>query len=84
MTYKHAAGQPALTVNAEPLDGSRTLHMWMIIDPQSADSSGATYKVYPSNCQDRTFDHWSDGSKDRIRTLTIGEDATIAAFYRTG
>lgn len=58
--------------------------MWTIIDPQPADSSGTTYKVYASNYQNLVFDHWSDnGSTDRIRTITIGEAATITAYYKT-
>lgn len=75
--------QPNLTVNATTLGDSRTLHMWAIIDPQSTNSSGTTYKVYAGNYQDIVFDHWSDGSRDRIRTLTIGENTTITAFYQT-
>ena len=57
--------------------------MWTIIDPLSSDSSGTTYKVYASNHQDRVFDHWDDGSTDRIRTLTISADTAMTAFYRT-
>lgn len=84
LTYTGAAEQPDLTVNAVSLDGNRTLHMWTIIDPQSSDSSETTYKIYASSYLDRVFDHWSDGNKDRIRTLTIDEDMVITAFYRTG
>jgi hypothetical protein len=56
----------------------------ILIFPQSSDASSTTYKVYASNYKDRVFDHWEDGSKDRIRTLTIGEATTITAYYRTG
>jgi hypothetical protein len=84
MTYTGADEQPDLTVNATTLDGSRTLHMWTIIDPQSRDESGTTYKVYASNYKDRIFDHWEDGSTSRIRTLTIDEATTITAYYQTG
>jgi Asp-tRNA(Asn)/Glu-tRNA(Gln) amidotransferase A subunit family amidase len=77
--------QPDLTVKATTLDGSRSLRMWIVIDPQSSDASaGTTYKVYANNYRDRQFDHWEDGSTERIRILTIGTDTAITAFYRTG
>ena len=84
LTYTGTEEQPDLTVNAMTLDGSRSLRMWTIIDPQSADESGTTYKVYASNYKDRVFDHWEDGSTDRIRTLTVEEATTITAYYQTG
>jgi hypothetical protein len=43
-----------------------------------------TYKVYASNYLDRVFDHWDDGSTDRIRMLTISADTAMTAFYMTG
>lgn len=75
--------QPDLTVNAVSLDGNQALHMWAVIDPQSSDEIGTTYKVYMHNYQDIIFDHWEDGSTDRVRTLTISEDTTITANYGT-
>lgn len=80
LTYTGTEEQPDLTVNAVTFDGSN-LRMWTIIDPQSSDESGTTYKVYASNYKNRVFDHWDDGSKSRIRTLTITEDTTITASY---
>jgi Tol biopolymer transport system component len=84
LAYTGTEEQPDLTVNATSIDGSKVLHMWTIIDPQTTNSSGTSYKVYASNYKDRLFDHWDDGSKDRIRTLTIGEATKITAYYRTG
>ncbi len=83
LTHVGTEEQPSLTVNAVSIDGSDTLHMWTIIDPQSTDESGTTYIVYMHNYMDRVFDHWEDGSTDRIRTLTISEDTTITAYYNT-
>jgi hypothetical protein len=34
--------------------------------------------------QEMIFDHWEDGSTDRVRTLTISEDAEITAYYNLG
>lgn len=84
LTHTGTEEQPGLIVNAVSLDGNKTLYMWTIIDPQASDASGTTYKVYASNYKDRMFDHWEDGSKDRIRELTIGEATTITAYYGTG
>ena len=59
--------------------------MWTIIDPQSSDANGTTYNVYATNgYQDRVFDHWEDGSTDRIRALTTAEAKTITAYYQAG
>lgn len=84
LTYAGTTEQPDLTVNATSIDGTKTLHMWTIIDPLSTNSSGTTYKVYASNYLDRVFDHWSDGNKDRVRTLTIDKPTTLIAYYKTG
>jgi hypothetical protein len=83
LTYAGATGQAALTVNAISVDG-KVLHMWTVIDPQSTDSQEITYKVYASDYQEMIFDHWEDGSTDRVRTLTISEDAEITAYYNLG
>lgn len=83
LTYTGTEEQPDLTLNALSNDGSKNLHMWAIIDPQSSDESGTSYKVYASNYKDRVFDHWEDGSTSRIRTLTIDEGTTITAYYKT-
>ena len=79
LTYK----MPELTVEARTLDGKTALHMYAIIDPQSSDMAAGTvtYKVYPGNFGNTTFDHWDDGSTQAVRTLTIHEDTTISAYY---
>lgn len=74
---------PDLTVNAVSLDGSRELHMWTIIKAENKIDS-TTYTVAASNNKDRIFDHWEDGSTDRIRSLTINANTTVTAYYRTG
>ena len=86
LTYNGTNGAPDLTVNALSLDGNKTLHMWTLISPQAGSSSSgtATYKVYATNgYQNLTFDHWADnGSKDRIRDITVSNDTTITAYYK--
>jgi hypothetical protein len=84
LTYPGTTESPSLTVNAVNLDGSNTLHMWTVIDSQTTDESGTTYKVHIHNYQDIIFDHWEDDSTDMVRILTITEDATITAYYQTG
>jgi TolB protein len=85
------SGQPVLTVNATTTTIGGSLRMWTIIDPQlSSVSAGTTtpttttYKVYATDgYQNLVFDHWGDnGSKDRVRTLTIDRNTTITAYYR--
>lgn len=77
---------PDLTVNAVSLDdSSRQLRMWTIIKAEnSLDGSTTKYTVAASNYKDRIFDHWDDGSTNRMRTLNISEDTIITAYYRTG
>lgn len=82
LTYTGTADQPDLTVTAVSLDEGETLHMWTLIDPQSSDKSETTYKVYASNYETLIFDHWEDGSTDRVRTLTTEENMTITAYYQ--
>lgn len=69
----------SLTLNAVSPDGS-SLHMWSIIQPQEGDM----YTVFVHDYGGYTFDHWEDGSKDRVRTLAVREDTTITAHYATG
>lgn len=75
--------QPDLTVNAALTDGGGPLGMWVIIDAHLGGVSGsATYTVYASDYPGLVFDHWEDdGSADMVRTLTIGEDTTLTAYY---
>jgi hypothetical protein len=82
LNYTGTEEQPNLTVHALTTD-NQTLHMYSIIDPQSSNSSGTTYKVYAGNYQDKIFDHWEDDSTDSVRLLTISDDETITAYYST-
>lgn len=77
-------GGPDLTVHAVTLDGNGTLHMWTVIQAGESTASGKSYTIYMHNYKDRVFDHWEDGSEGRVRNLTIEEDRTITAYYRTG
>jgi plastocyanin len=86
LQFNGSAGQPSLTVNA--MQGNDTLNMWVLIQPsdngtQTANAT-ATYRVYAGNFENRVFDHWSDGNKDRIRTLAVNENTTLTALYKGG
>lgn len=88
LSYHGKADQPDLTIKAITIEANKTLHMWAIIDPVSSTKSPngtATYKVYATNgYKDLVFDHWGDnGSKERMRTLTIDRTTMMAAYYRT-
>lgn len=43
-----------------------------------------TYRLYAGEYQGKLFDHWSDGSTDRVRDITVSEEAALTAYYRTG
>lgn len=46
-------------------------------------NSGQTYQVSVSDYGSYMFDHWSDGSTDRQKTVTGGQAATLTAYYKT-
>lgn len=85
LTFTDTSHHISLTVNALSLANNQTLHMSMIIDPQSTNATGTTYKVYATDgYQNFRFDHWLDnGSTDRFRTITINENTTLTAYYKS-
>lgn len=44
---------------------------------------GAKYTVIIRDYRNSTFDRWEDDSASRVRTLTLEDDTTITAYYRT-
>jgi hypothetical protein len=46
-------------------------------------NAGATYSVTVADYGSSFFDHWDNGSTTRTRTLTLGSDTVVIAFYRT-
>lgn len=44
---------------------------------------GAKYTVIIRDYRNSTFDRWEDNSASRVRTVTLQEDMTITAYYRT-
>ena len=44
---------------------------------------GANYIVAVRDFGGSTFDHWEDGSTDRVRTISLSEDTEITAHFRT-
>jgi hypothetical protein len=46
-------------------------------------NSGQTYQVSVSDYGSYTFDHWSDGSTGRQKTVTGGQATTLTAYYKT-
>lgn len=74
---------PDLTVRAVLPDDDQPLHMWAIIQLVDGPSDQQLYRVHMHNYQDLVFDHWEDGSTEMVRDITIEEDTTITAYYRT-
>jgi hypothetical protein len=46
-------------------------------------NSGQTYQVSVSDYGSYAFDHWSDGSTGRQKTVTGGQAATLTAYYKS-
>lgn len=90
------SGQPELTVKSADMAGKSISGMFVSIDRGSRPiPTGYTpfvfslkpntqYTVSVSDYDGRVFDHWEDGSTSRTRTVTLGTDAAITAYYRTG
>ena len=48
-----------------------------------AAKSGAYYQVSVANYGNHVFDHWSNGSTNPTRTISVTKDTTFTAYYRT-
>lgn len=83
LTYTGTEAQPDLTVQALSLGDGHPLRMWTYISAGPTTPEGTEYSVTVHNYRDRVFDHWEDGSNERVRNLTIGEATTITAYYAT-
>jgi hypothetical protein len=46
-------------------------------------TGGSTYSVLVSDYGGATFDNWENGSTSRTRTVTLDNNMSITAFYRT-
>lgn len=46
-------------------------------------TSGAQYSICVSNYASYVFDHWSDGSTNSCKTVTVTQDTPLKAFYKT-
>ena len=94
-----SASTTSYTVSVRSADLSGTLFdgMWTTIKnsdgavlktgytPLSfAAKSGTTYQVTVSNYANYVFDHWNNGSTSNARTITVSNDTTLKAYYRTG
>ena len=44
---------------------------------------GTSYTVSIRDYGNSTFDHWDDGSASRVRMMTLNDDTTTTAYYRT-
>jgi hypothetical protein len=88
-------GTSALTVRTVDASGSPITGYYTTLSQNSAVvrtafspasftlNSGQTYQVSVSDYGDYVFDHWSDGSTSRQKTVTGGQATTLTAHYRT-
>lgn len=86
-----------LTVSAKDSSGT-VLHMWIVIKNGSgsivktgftplvfAGNTGSTYTVTPSDYGSNIFNHWGNGSTQRVRTYVAGtSNAWFDAYYGSG
>ncbi len=90
------ASQHTLSVHSADVSGNpRTGHYVTVEYPRGSilDSGytpldftgyeGAKYTVIIRDYRNSTFDRWEDGSASRVRTVTLEDDTTITAYYRT-
>jgi hypothetical protein len=91
--YSTGPSEVELRVRTAGLDGSTITGLWTVIEgsgarttgfsPVSYDAeSGKRYTVTVADYRNYVFDHWENGSKDRSRTITPGDDTVIIAHYR--
>jgi hypothetical protein len=83
----------AVTIETKGLNG-QTLRMWTAIDPPNAGpqsgfapntvtAPAGNFVVTVHDYGSIKFDHWSDGSTARTRTLNLSDDTTLTALYNT-
>jgi hypothetical protein len=91
--YSTGPSEVELRVRTVGLDGSTITGLWTVIEgsgarttgfsPVSYDAeSGKRYTVTVADYRNYVFDHWENGSKDRSRMITPGDDTVIIAHYR--
>jgi hypothetical protein len=88
-------GTSTLTVNTVNAAGSQINGYWTVLSQNGAVvktafspasftlNSGQTYQVAVSDYGQYFFEHWSDGSTSRQKTVTGGQATTLTAYYRT-
>ena len=79
-TPMSVSGRGPIIVNAVSLDDGRELHMWTIA--VSTQFESITIRVH--DYKDIVFDHWEDGSTERMRSVADAPPQTLTAYYRTG
>jgi len=92
-----AATSYTLTVRSLDLSGSTITGMYTVIRSSGGSilktgftpltftgDGGSSYSVTVSDYGQRTFDHWGDGSTSRTRTITLNQDMTANAYFKTG
>lgn len=88
-------GTSTLTVNTVNAAGSPINGYYTVLSQNGATvktafspasftlNSGQTYQVSVADYGQYFFDHWSDGSTNREKTVIGGQTTTLTAYYRT-
>ena len=92
--YYRTGSAFALAVKSTDMNGKEITGMYTVIKagsttaktgftPVAYSGASGTYTVTVSNYGSNAFDHWDNGSISSTRTLTLGSDTTVTAYYRT-
>src|SRR5579885_2922749 len=84
----------SVTVDAKSVTGKPMVGLWAVVTFGKNTSSGFTpftfgaipgnnYTVTVSNFQNYTLDHWDDGTKSNVRTISPTGNLTLTAYYGT-
>ncbi len=73
-------GAPITGLATTIQSGSSTVYSGYTPETYSG-TSGTTYQVTVADSGTYTFNHWDDGSTNRVRTLTLTQATTLTAYY---
>jgi hypothetical protein len=96
MTSSYKTSQ-SLTVQSVSLTGTPIAGLWTVVSSSSTNDAltsgftpmtvsgtpGMQYSVSISNYGIYVFDHWENGAKNPVRTVTLTSDTAVTAYYRT-
>ncbi len=92
--YKSGPSQVSVTIKSANLAGSTFDGMWTTVSEQGilmktgytslsfSAKKGLSYEVSVADYQNYVFDHWEDGSKNRVRNVGPTNNVVMTAYYK--